>query len=327
MQWLGFRIQMSAEAVDIVVSTLYEAGFEGALIEDKQPLSAWEKEQMFVDISLPEEEDDGIAYVSFFLEKGEQGLLLAGDWVDAGEARRRLEEELDFLSQFGDLGELSIEERWTEDLDWVNNWKQYFHAFWVDDVYIVPSWEEPGPLRENSLLLRIDPGTAFGTGMHETTRLCIRALESLDLRGARLLDLGTGSGILSILAVKRGAERAVATDLDPCAQDALEYNCRENQIEPGGIELHLADLAQAPELAESLGRGSFTVVVANILAPVLQYLMGTAASMLAPGGYYICSGILAGQEAGVLEAMAREGIECLRQERDGEWIGLVGRKV
>ena len=223
MKWKKFRIKTITDAEDIIVSTLYDIGLEGAQIEDKVPLTALEKEQMFVDIMPEGEQDDGIAYLSFFVEEEtyarEQDLL------------RRVEEELANLRQFMDIGEGSVAVDETEDIDWINNWKQYFHQFYIDDLLVIPSWEEVKPEDEGRKILHIDPGTAFGTGMHETTQLCIRQIRKYLTKDTVLLDVGTGSGILGILSLMYGGKRVVGTDLDPCAVPAVE----ENLVCGGGL--------------------------------------------------------------------------------------------
>ena len=216
MKWNKFRIKTVTDAEDIIISTLYDIGLEGAQIEDRVPLTAAEKEQMFVDI-LPEgPEDDGIAYLSFFVEENEEGkLLVNGEETTQEAVPDSVEKELEGLRVFCDIGEGSISVDETEDVDWINNWKEFFHQFYVDDILIKPSWEEVSPTDRDKLLIQIDPGTAFGTGMHETTQLCIRQLRKYLTPETVLLDVGTGGGILSIISLKLGAKRAVGTDLDP----------------------------------------------------------------------------------------------------------------
>ena len=212
MKWKKFRIKTVTEAEDIIVSALYDIGLEGAQIEDRVPLTALEKEQMFVDI-LPEgPEDDGIAYLSFFVEEREDGSLTFGDEpADQAAILEKVRVELEELRQFCDIGEGTVTVDETEDIDWINNWKQYFHQFYIDDILVIPSWEDVKVEDLDRTVLHIDPGTAFGTGMHETTQLCVRQLRKYMTPGARLLDVGTGSGILSILALMFGAGHAVGT--------------------------------------------------------------------------------------------------------------------
>ena len=225
MKWMKFRIKTVVEAEDVIISELYDRGLEGAQIEDKVPLTALEKEQMFVDI-LPETgEDDGIAYLSFFAEEKEDGSLdLGGTPSDKEQVLLKIEEALSEVRAFMEIGEGTVEVSETEDIDWINNWKQYFHQFYIDDLLVIPSWEEVKPEDQDKKILHIDPGTAFGTGMHETTRLCIGQIKKYVTPDTELLDVGTGSGILSIIALMYGAKHAVGTDLDVCAVEAVAQN-------------------------------------------------------------------------------------------------------
>ena len=146
MKWTAFRIKTVTEAEDILISTLYDIGLEGAQIEDKVPLTAADKERMFVDILPDTVEDDGIAYVTFFVETDEDGLLLlSGEKTTKQELLSRIEQEMDELRGFLELGEGTISLSETEDIDWINNWKQYFHQFYIDDLLVIPSWEAVGP--------------------------------------------------------------------------------------------------------------------------------------------------------------------------------------
>ena len=220
MKWNKFRLKTTTEAEDIVSSMLMDLGIQGVEIEDKIPLTQSDKEQMFVDILPQTEADDGVAYLSFYLEPEEDKEKILSD------VRKELEE----MSAYVNVGECLIEESETEDVDWVNNWKQYFHQFYVDDVLIIPSWEEVKPEDEDKMIIHIDPGTAFGTGMHETTQLCIRQIRKYVTENTKILDVGCGSGILGMLALKFGAKYSVGTDLDPCAIDATHENMEVNGI-------------------------------------------------------------------------------------------------
>ena len=205
MKWNQFRLKTTTQAEDIVSSMLADLGIEGVQIEDKIPLTAQDKEQMFVDILPDIPEDDGTAYMTFYLEEEQ----------DKGSILQQVRRELEELRAFIDVGEGRIEESVTEDVDWVNNWKQYFHQFTIDDILIIPSWEQVEEKDSGKMVIHIDPGTAFGTGMHETTQLCIRALKKYVRKGDLVLDVGCGSGILGMLALKFGAAHSVGTDLDP----------------------------------------------------------------------------------------------------------------
>lgn len=270
MKWKKFRIKTKTEAEDIIISTLYDIGLEGAQIEDNVPLTPLEKEQMFVDILPQMQEDDGIAYLSFFVEETEDGeLLMNGEITKEEEILNAVKTELDGLRDFMDIGEGSIAIDETEDIDWINNWKQYFKQFYVDDILIIPSWEEVKEEDKDRMIIHIDPGTAFGTGMHETTQLCIRQLKKFVKEDTELLDVGTGSGILSIVALKLGAKHAVGTDLDPCAVPAVEENKEVNEIPAQDFDMMIGNIIDDKEVQDKVGYEKYDIVVANILADVL----------------------------------------------------------
>ncbi|MDE5952091.1 MAG: 50S ribosomal protein L11 methyltransferase, partial [Acetatifactor sp.] len=297
MKWVKFRIKTVTEAEDMIISSLYDIGLEGAQIEDKVPLTALEKEQMFVDILPDEPEDDGIAYLSFFVEKKDDGSLeVQGENTDVETLLKKVEQELEEIRRFMDIGEGSVAVDETEDIDWINNWKQYFHQFYIDDILVIPSWEDIQSEDDSKMVLHIDPGTAFGTGMHETTQLCIRQLRKHVVSGTRLLDVGTGSGILAILSLMFGAEHALGTDLDICAVDAVADNCRANGIDPADFELLIGNIITDRALGERIGYGRYDIVTANILADVLVPLTPVIVDHLKPGGIYITSGIIDDKE-------------------------------
>ncbi|MFQ7249351.1 MAG: 50S ribosomal protein L11 methyltransferase, partial [Ruminococcus sp.] len=315
------------EAEDIIISTLYDIGLEGAQIEDKVPLTAMEKEQMFVDI-LPEgPEDDGVAYLSFFVEEDEKGtLMLNGSPSTEEEILTSVREELDGLRMFCEIGEGSIFVDETEDIDWINNWKQYFKQFYVDDILIIPSWEEVKEEDKDKMIIHIDPGTAFGTGMHETTQLCIRQLKKYVTPETELLDVGTGSGILSIIALKLGAKHAVGTDLDPCAVPAVEENKEVNGILPEAFDMMIGNIIDDKEVQDRVGYEKYDIVVANILADVLVPLTPVIVNQMKPGGIYITSGIIDEKEETVTEAVKAAGLEVVEVTYQGEWVSVTARK-
>lgn len=316
MKWNKFRLKTTTQAEDIVSSMLMELGIQGVEIEDKIPLSQSDKEQMFVDILPETEPDDGVAYLSFYLEEDE----------DKDSILSQVRQELKDMSSYVDVGECLIEESQTEDVDWVNNWKQYFHQFYVDDILIKPSWEEVRPEDRDKLLIQIDPGTAFGTGMHETTQLCIRQLRKYLTPETVLLDVGTGSGILSIISLKLGAKRAVGTDLDPCALEAVKKNMEVNGIDPSSFEMMIGNIITDKEIQDRVGYGCYDIVVANILAEVLVPLTPVILNQLKTGGIYITSGIIDDKEELVVKTIKDCGLTVLEVAHQGEWVSVTARK-
>ena len=311
MKWNKFTLKTRSEVEDIVISTLADVGIEGVEIQDKQPLTESDKQQMFVDIMPDIPDDDGIAYLNFYLDVDEDKEKVLAD------VRAALAEMQEFL----DLAESE-----TEDKDWINNWKQYFKQFYVDDILIIPSWEKVKPEDRDKMIIHIDPGIAFGTGMHETTQLCIRQLKKYVTKDTELLDVGTGSGILSIIALKLGARHAVGTDLDPCAVPAVEENKEVNGIPVEAFDMMIGNIIDDKEVQDKVGYEKYDIVTANILADVLVPLTPVIVHQMKPGAVYITSGILDVKEEVVKEAVVAAGLEVVEVTHQGEWVSVTARK-
>ncbi len=316
MKWNRFTVKTTTEAEDIVICTLAEVGVEGAEILDKKPLTEEDKEQMFVDIMPEGPEDDGIAYLNFYLEED----------ADKEEILKNVRAALEELKSFMDIGEGTIEESETEDKDWINNWKEYFHQFYVDDILIVPSWEEVKEEDQDKMILHIDPGTAFGTGMHETTQLVIRQLKKYVTPDTELLDVGTGSGILGIVSLKLGAKHVVGTDLDPCAVPAVAENKEANQIPDEAFDMMIGNIIDDKEVQDKVGYEKYDIVAANILADVLVPLTPVIVNQMKKGAYYITSGILDVKEEVVVQAVKEAGLTLVEVTHQGEWVSVTARK-
>lgn len=358
MKWKKLTIKTVTEAEDIIISDLYDIGLEGAMIEDHVPLTAWEKEQMFVDILPDGPADDGIAYLSFFVEvpdeentsdakelQAEQDtdvnrelqaglsenvdnsyfMVSSGQPVDMDALVAAVKEKLDDIRQYMDIGEGSIVISETEDKDWMNNWKEFFHQFYIDDLLVTPSWEEVKPEDADKKVLHIDPGTAFGTGMHETTQLCIRQLKKYITPNTVLLDVGTGSGILAIVSLMYGIREAVGTDLDPCAVEAVRENMEMNGVPADTFEMMIGNIITDKEIQDKVGYEKYDIVVANILAEVLLPLTPVIRRHLKKGGIYITSGIIAEKEQLVVDAVKVAGMEVLEVTRQDEWVSVTAR--
>ena len=316
MKWNRFTVKTKTEAEDIVISTLAEVGIEGVEIQDKQPLTEEDKAQMFVDIMPEGPADDGVAYLNFYLEED----------ADKEAILKDVREALDDLRNFMDIGEATIEESQTEDKDWINNWKQYFHQFYVDDILIVPSWEEVKVEDKDKMILHIDPGTAFGTGMHETTQLVIRQLKKYVTSDTEMLDVGTGSGILGIVALKLGAKHVLGTDLDPCAVPAVAENKEANQIVDETFDMVIGNIIDDKAIQDQAGYEKYDIVTANILADVLIPLTPVIVNQMKKGAYYITSGILDVKEEVVVEAVKTAGLTVIEVTHQGEWVSVTARK-
>ena len=317
MKWNKYTLKTRSEVEDIVISTLADAGVEGVEIEDKVPLTESDKKQMFVDILPDGPADDGIAYLNFYVEEDQDPQPLLD----------RVKEALEELRMFMDIGEGTITESQTEDKDWINNWKQYFHQFYVDDILIIPSWEEVKPEDQDKMIIHIDPGTAFGTGMHETTQLCMRQLKKYVNKDTQILDVGTGSGILSIAALKLGAAHAVGTDLYPCAISAVKENLEANEVPVTDMDMILGNIIDDKKIQDEVGYEKYDIVVANILADVLIPLTPVILHQMKKGGLYITSGIIDDKEESVVAAVKAAGLEVVEVTHQGEWVSVTARKI
>ena len=316
MKWNRFTIKTKTEAEDVIISALADVGVEGVEIQDKQPLTETDKEQMFVDIMPEGPADDGIAYLNFYLEEN----------TEVEPVLARVRAVLEEVRGYMDIGEGTITESQTEDKDWINNWKEYFHQFYVDDILIVPSWEKVKEEDKDKMILHIDPGTAFGTGMHETTQLVIRQLKKFVTKDTQMLDVGTGSGILGIVALKLGAAHVVGTDLDPCAIPAVADNKEANDIKDETFDMLIGNIIDDKEVQDTVGYEKYDIVPANILADVLVPLTPVIVDQMKKGAYYITSGILDVKEEVVVQAVRDAGLRLVEVTHQGEWVSVTARK-
>ena len=316
MKWNRFTIKTKTEAEDVIISALADVGVEGVEIQDKQPLTETDKEQMFVDIMPEGPADDGIAYLNFYLEED----------TETAPVLEKVRAVLEEVRGYMDIGEGTITESQTEDKDWINNWKEYFHQFYVDDILIVPSWEEVKEEDKDKMLLHIDPGTAFGTGMHETNQLVIRQLKKFVTKDTQMLDVGTGSGILGIVALKLGAAHVVGTDLDPCAIPAVADNKEANDIKDETFDMLIGNIIDDKEVQDTVGYEKYDIVTANILADVLVPLTPVIVNQMKKGAYYITSGILDVKEEVVIKAVKDAGLQLVEVTHQGEWVSVTARK-
>ena len=310
MKWIKFTIQTTCEAVDLVSSMLE--------IEDHVPLTEKETKGMFIDILPKLPPDDGTARVSYYLEME----------ADAAGILEQVREGLDELRMFVDVGSGEISQTETEDLDWMNNWKQFFKPFTIDHILIKPTWEEIPEEHKDKLLVEIDPGTAFGTGSHETTQLCIRQMQKYLKAGDRVLDVGTGSGILGITAIKLGADRAFGTDLDENAVEAAKENVAVNHIPAEQFPIVTGNIIDDEALQKEAGLECYDIVVANILAPVIIMLSGEAARHMKKGAVMITSGIINTKETEVKKAFEENpDFEIVEVTHQNDWVSVTVRRV
>ena len=317
MKWKIFTLTTTTEAVDLISYTLDEIGIEGIEIEDNIPLTEKETKGMFIDI-LPElPPDEGVAKVSFYLDEDD----------DIPAMMAKVKEALEELKPFTDLGACTFAESETEDKDWSNNWKQYFKPFTVDHILIKPTWETVPEEHKDKLLIQIDPGTAFGTGMHETTQLCIRQLEKYVTPDSEVLDVGTGSGILGITALKLGAKHVFGTDLDENAITAVGENLEANGIAPEQFKVVQGNFIDDKAVQDEVKYEYYDIAVANILADVIIMLQKEIPVHIKKNGIFITSGIIDMKEEAVKAAFeANDAFEIVEITHQGEWVSVTARK-
>jgi len=317
MKWNRYRISTTTAAEDMISYTLGEMGIEGIEIEDKIPLTEAEKKELFIDILPDPGPDDGVAYISFYIEPEKD---YPENIADIMAALRK-------LSDFTDVGELSIEKTQTADIDWMNNWKKFWKPFRVDDdIIIKPSWETLGEVPEGTTVVELDPGTAFGTGMHHTTRLCIAQLKKYLAAGQSVLDVGCGSGILSIIAMLLGAGEAAAVDVDPNAVRYTVSNALENHVDMSRFKTFTGDIISDSALRHEVGENKYDLVLANILADIIIPLSGVIAACMKPGALFVSSGIINTKEEAVREALVKNGFKILEVTHSGDWSAFTAVK-
>ena len=315
MKWDKYTIDTTTEAEDFISMMLSENGIEGIEIEDNVPLTKEETGEMFIDFPPELPPDEGKSKVSFYLEAGE----------DHTETLKAVRIGLEQLRSMVEIGSGDITSSQTEDIDWINNWKQFFQSFYIDDILIIPTWE---PLKEedkNKFLIEIDPGISFGTGKHETTQLCIRQIRKYLKEGERVLDVGCGSGILSIAALKLGAGSVVGTDVDGDCITSTHENMTVNHLAENSGEFYVGNLIDDKAFQEKIGTG-YDLVVANILADIIIPMAPALYQCAKEQGVLITSGIIDFKENEVKEALEQAGFEILEVNHQGEWVNVTARK-
>ncbi len=318
MKWDKYTIATTTAAEEVIAAMLAELGIEGVEIENHVPLTEQEAGDMFIDFPPELPPDDGTSKVSFYLDADQEaGELLA-------QVRAALEEEKQYL----DIGSAAITKEQTEDVDWMNNWKQFFQSFTIDNILIKPTWETLKTDDKEKILIEIDPGISFGTGKHETTQLCIRQMQKYmrQAEGMRVLDAGCGSGILSIVALKLGAAHVTGIDVDENCIVSSKENMQVNHLGDSLWNFYCGNLIEDEAMRRREGNGSYDLITANILADVIVPMAPYLYPCLKKGGILITSGIIDFKEQEVRKALEDAGFTVLETNVDGEWVNLTAQK-
>ncbi len=319
MKWKKYTIETTTAAEDFMSSMLMDLGIEGIEIEDNIPLTKEDQADMFIDF-LPElPPDEGKSHVSFYIED---------DGKDQSEILKKVKIGLEELRDTVDVGSGMILSSETEDLDWINNWKKFFSSFTIENILIKPTWEDVKPEDKDKFMIEIDPGISFGTGKHETTQLCIRQLIKYIKDGhPKVLDVGCGSGILSIVALKLGASEVVGTDLDADCMISTHENMKVNHLDEKLGTFYVGNLIDDVDLQKQVGTEEYDIVVANILADVIIPMAPVIPDRLRKGGYFITSGIIDFKENEVRDAIEKTGLKVIEINHQGEWVNITAQKL
>lgn len=319
MKWKKYTIETTTAAEDFMSSMLMDLGIEGIEIEDNIPLTKEDQADMFIDF-LPElPPDEGKSHVSFYIED---------DGKDQSEILKKVKIGLEELRDTVDVGSGMILSSETEDLDWINNWKKFFSSFTIENILIKPTWEDVKPEDKDKFMIEIDPGISFGTGKHETTQLCIRQLIKYIKDGhPKVLDVGCGSGILSIVALKLGASEVVGTELDADCMISTHENMKVNHLDEKLGTFYVGNLIDDVDLQKQVGTEEYDIVVANILADVIIPMAPVIPDRLRKGGYFITSGIIDFKEDEVRDAIEKTGLKVIEINHQGEWVNITAQKL
>ncbi|ADC50724.1 MULTISPECIES: 50S ribosomal protein L11 methyltransferase [Alkalihalophilus] len=310
MKWSEFSIHTTEEAVEPVCNILHEAGASGVVIEDPIDLiKDWGVHYGEIyQLSPDDYPEDGVIVKAYFPVNS--FLLETIDEVKAS---------INGLTTYEiDLGRNSVQLAEVNEEDWATAWKKYYKPVKISkSITITPTWEDYTPT-EDEMIIELDPGMAFGTGTHPTTVLCIQALESVMQGGEEVIDVGTGSGVLSIAAAKLGAKRVIGLDLDQVAVDSAALNVELNQV-------HDTVTVRQGNLLEQID-GSYDLVVANILAEVIVQFVQDAAAILKPGGAFITSGIIKRKKQEVKDSLVSAGFTIDEVIEMDDWVAIIARK-
>lgn len=306
--WVEVTVVTSSEATEAVSGLFYNTGVKGVSIEDSE------------DVEFKKKNPGDWDYFDETILNIKEGAVVKGYFKEDenfGEYLQYIKEGVENLPQFGfDKGEGIVTVTKVNEEQWENNWKKYYKPTKVGEKIVVkPIWEEYIK-QDDELIVELDPGMAFGTGTHETTRMCIKALEKYVKPSSTVFDIGTGSGILAISSAKLGAERVVGVDLDPVAVDSAKNNVSFNDLD--NIEILYGDLMEVV-------KGKADIVVANIIADVIIFLTETVKAFIKEDGYFIASGIILERRQSVVDKLEQCGFQIIEVMEDGEWVCIVSK--
>ncbi|MCR5416348.1 MAG: 50S ribosomal protein L11 methyltransferase [Pseudobutyrivibrio sp.] len=318
MNWIKYSINTTTDAEDFVSASLMELGIDSIEIENNVPVSGEKQGGEYEELQPDLPEDKGLSKVCFYL----------GDDENHEELLAQVKSELLDLKSYMNIGEGTIDTSLTKQEDWINNWKQFFKSFYIEDILIKPTWEEIAPEDQGKIFVEIDPGVSFGTGKHETTQLCIRQLRKYLHENDEILDIGCGSGILSIIAYKllEGRCHLVGTDIDEDCIESTYENFAVNHIPETAGDFFVGNLADDKATQDKVGYGKYDVVVANILADIIIAMAPAIPPALKDGAYFISSGIIDFKENEVKEALEKVGLTIVEINHQGEWVNITARK-
>lgn len=345
MEWIKYQIHTTTAATEGIGTILNELGIDGFEISDHVPLSAKEEAKMFTDIPAELPPDDGKAILTFYMENSqeEKTFYSTGSSLRDAELQKEkkklqiltpedmialLQKKIKEKSSYFPLSVEKITYTVEDDSLWKDKWKENFKAFRIaKDILIKPSWEEtPTDCKADDIIIQINPGSAFGTGTHETTKLCLLSLRKYISSETRLLDAGCGSGILAISALLCGAHSAFCLDIDPAAVSGTLENASLNNLPEERLHaIHANILEDGASIKQKAG-GKFDIAVANILADVIVSLSEHIGEYLKPNGLFISSGILAEKAGVVEETILQNHFNILEKNQMGDWISFVARK-
>lgn len=314
MKYIKYTINTTTTACDDICYELTSLGLTALEIEDSLPVHDEIQGKDYPELQPDMPEDNGLCRIIYYIDEEDDKLLY------------EVQQVLKCIGTYSDVGEGTIDIEVVENDDYLNKWKEFFHSFQVGDLMIKPTWEQVDTPTGVVKCVSIDPGTTFGTGAHETTKLCIEGIQKHIKTGDNVLDLGFGSGILSMIALLYGASHVTGTDIDPLCIDAANDNFKVNTIDSSKATFYIGDITGDKVLQDKVGYECYDVVTANILADIIINMAPVIAATLRKGGLLISSGIIDFKEDEVKEALIQVGLQVVEINHLGEWVNITAVK-